>query len=265
MTRLCTCSKSCKCKKRPCKNQCEVLNNCKTMPWYPQKLGTSLFYFVGVVAYYFPGVSITKPDGTDRFRSDVFRARDIWNFPFVPVGAVQLTLQEANVISLQQSDVHCSEQFLNTRARQLMQIRRVTDSTCFFKDLITVWYVPFDTFADGMAVGCAWSNIGSQGSEQHHIFVTENANNSSNLSLLAHELGHILFGTVPKQDNSDPTGPDITTLIQKKDGTTTVITPLHSLNEDNVMYPTPGNRTVVERSQLEKMVLSRLVQVVFLR
>lgn len=271
------------------------LNYCKTMPWYPKKLkyfnlpkskcqcspsamngmdtvfkptqegyppeGASIFSSIGIMAYYFPGVSTTKPDGTDRFQSDVSRARQIWNFPIIPTRAVQLTQQQADVINLQQSDLTCSGGFLDRRARQLMASRRVTDSTRFYKDLITVWYVPFNTFERSSTVGCAWSNVGDPGSEYQHIIVTENANNSSNLSLLAHELGHIFFGTVPGQDNSDPTGPDLTTLIQNENGTTTTITPSHSLAEDNVMYPTPRNNTVVERSQRKKMASSRLVPI----
>lgn len=55
-----------------------------------------------VVAYFFPGASKTKPDGSDRFRTDMMRVRETWKIPFVELNPIELTQQEANEINLQQ-------------------------------------------------------------------------------------------------------------------------------------------------------------------
>ncbi|MDQ1913720.1 hypothetical protein RAC89_25290 [Paenibacillus sp. GD4] len=89
--------------------------------------------------------------------------------------------------------------------------------------------------------------------------MTEDSNKPENQSCLAHEIGHILFGTVPGQNNHDPTGPETPTLIQNDDGTTTTILPRHSLKPDNVMWSPSGNNTVIEPSQREKALKSRIL------
>lgn len=223
-------------------------------------------YFVGVIAYFFPGAAKTKPDGSDRFRTDMKKAREIWNIPLVEMNPIDLTPQEANDINLQQADVDCSP-FLNdagenNKAREKMAIRRGRDyaNLDLFGNWITVWYVPFATFSDGTAVGCAYPQVGNP--VFHYIVMSENSNNSNNQSAFAHEVGHILFGTVSGQNDSDPTGPETTVLIPNDDGTTITITPSHSLKEDNVMYPNAGNKTGIESSQREKAAKSRILTVI---
>lgn len=221
------------------------------------------FCFGGVIAYFFPGAAKTRPDGSDRFRADMMKAREIWNIHLVEMNPIDLTQQEANDINLQQADVDCDSPFLNNagennKAREKMALRRDRD----FRDLdlfgnwISVWYVPFAKFSNGTAIGCAYPKVGNP--VFHYIVISEDANNSNNENTLAHEIGHILFGTVPGQNNSDPTGPETTVLIKNDDGTTLTITPSHSLKEGNVMYP-KGNGTGIESSQREKAAKSRIL------
>lgn len=224
-------------------------------------------YYCGVIAYFFPGASKTKPDGSDRFRTDMMKVREIWTRPlhFLEMNPIHLTEKEANVINLQQADVDCDSPFLaypsgdNNKARADMARKRDRDFTNLHLsgNLISVWYVPFATFSNGHTVGCAYSNIGNP--VYHYIIMAEDSNNSSNQSALAHEIGHILFGTVPNQNDSDPTGPATDVLITKSDGTTLTITPAHSLKENNVMYPIAGNNTGIEPSQHEKAAKSRIL------
>ncbi len=220
--------------------------------------------FGGVIAYFFHGAAKTKPDGSDRFRTDMIKAREIWKLPLVEMNPIELTQQEANVINLQQEDVDCSSPFLNdegpnNHVREEMAKKRYWDyvNLDLFGNWISVWYVPFSTFSDGTTIGCAYPNTGNP--VFHYIVMSENSNNSNNQSALAHEIGHILFGTVSGQDNSDPTGPSTTIFIQNDDGTTFTIEQKHSLKTDNVMYPIAGNNTGIESSQREKAAKSRIL------
>ncbi|PGR28512.1 hypothetical protein COC52_08155 [Priestia megaterium] len=222
-------------------------------------------YFCGVVPYFFPGAAKTKPDGSDRFRTDMMRAREIWKIPFVEMNPIYLTPEEANDINLQQADVDCDSPFLNeipaknNKARANMARRRYRDyvNLDLFENWISVWYVPFPTFANGKTVGCAYAKVGNP--VFHYIVLAEHSNNSNNQSDLAHEIGHILFDTGTDENDSDPTGPETTVTIKKDDGTTLTITPEHSLKEDNVMYPVAGNRTGIEPIQRFKAKNSRLL------
>ncbi|ETT30284.1 hypothetical protein C161_27553 [Paenibacillus sp. FSL R5-192] len=221
-------------------------------------------YFGGVIAYFFPGAAKTKPDGSDRFRTDMMKARDIWDIPLVGVSSIDLTHQEANDINLQQNDLDCDSSFLNdegpnNQAREKMAIRRHRDyvDLDLFGNWISVWYVPFATFSNGTTIGCAWPQVGNP--VYHYIIMAEDSNTSDNHSALAHEIGHILFGTVSGQNNSDPTGPSTTVLIPNDDGSTFKITPSHSLKKDNVMYPNAGNNTGIEITQREKAAKSRIL------
>lgn len=225
-----------------------------------------VYNFCGVIAYFFPGAATTKPDGRDRFSTDMIEAREIWNLRFVEMNTIHLTQQEANEINLQQADVDCDSDFLNddgpnNKAREEMAKRRYRDyvNLDLMGNWISVWYVPFATFSNGTSVGCAWPQVGNP--VFHYIILSEDSNNPNNQSSLAHEIGHILFGTVSGENNSDPTGPETTVTIENDDGTTFTITPSHSLKEDNVMYPTAGNRTFIESSQHEKAAKSRILTV----
>lgn len=194
----------------------------------------------------------------------MIEAREIWNLPLVEMNPIHLTQQEANDINLLLVDVDCDTTFLNddgpnNPAREAMAIRRYRDrvNLDLSGNWITVWYVPFATFSNGTSVGCAWPQVGNP--VFHYIIMSEDSNKLNNRSALAHEIGHIFLGTVSGQDNSDPTGPETTVSIQNADGTTITITPSHSLKENNVMYPIPGNRTGIESSQREKAAKSRIL------
>lgn len=222
-----------------------------------------VYFFAGVIAYFFPGATKTKPDGSDRFKTDMMNARKIWGrgIRLVGISSIDLSQQEATDINLQQSDLDCDKPFFppdGNRPHEKMAMRRHRDYVDYdlFGNWISVWYVPFATFSDGNTVGCASSQVGNP--VYHYIVLAEDSNTSDNQSVLAHEIGHILFGTVPGQDKSDPTGPSTTVLIQTDDGTFT-ITPNHSLKEDNVMYPNAGNNSRIESSQREKAEKSRIL------
>lgn len=211
--------------------------------------GAGFASFIGIVVYILGNPILDRPGPlgwggmVNRVQDDIQVAREIWGIPFV---RTRIELVNPSEIGLTQNDLICSRALEDKPAFQRMLTKRHNDG--FNPDWITVWYVPFQRMEN--AAGCAPGNRsvqfpnGSKSVEYQHIIMTNSLATNTNRSALAHELGHILFQTVPGANGKDPSS-------NFNDD--------HSPLENNVMWPIAGNRRGVTDSQIQHALKSRLL------
>lgn len=222
------------------------------------------------MAYYLPGATTTK-NGMDRFRADLALARSVWwGFPVIGVrDAVRLTNMDLG------TNFQLPNQLSNLdrphAAFKTLQRIRIGQQPGFNygPKVVTVFYAPFSTETQIVAVGAAFANSlapdtnSPLGRHDQIIFLS----NEANFSSFPHELGHILFGTtyrkvngmvVPDNNSCDPSSPKCSsdhspTIIFSSDGV-----PIDNTN--NVMNSPSGEGTSVLPIQFEKAVTSFLFE-----
>jgi hypothetical protein len=195
--------------------------------------------FVGLVIYILSGATRTVP-GTSKNRvvEDIKRAHEIWGFSILPVKVIEIKDTDYGISRVKLS---CDEAFINTDTFQAMNLRRMKDG--FPAEWITVWYVPNHIFSNRNTIACACANLLTDSSQFQHIIMSGRTAAPENRSTLAHELGHIFFGTVPGENNSDPTARNNP----------------HSPIRNNFMSTPAGDKTAIDIRQIEKACRSRLV------
>lgn len=203
---------------------------------------------IEVVGIYTAGASIFKASGQDRFSFDVDRARALWN---ININILNITNgsgtdTEGVIVDPFFPSLTCDNNFRNDSAVRAF-LRNITIDGGAPTNRIHVIYVGETAFANGNTAGCAWTGIPVGNRNYNVILMTNGGNNGANDSLFAHELGHILYGTVPNSTNADPT-----TILDNRGARA------HSYRLTNVMQPTPGNRTELLSDQIAKAQRSNL-------
>jgi len=212
--------------------------------------GAGFASFIGIVIYIVGNSNLDRPGpsgwgGTiNRVFDDIQVAREIWGLPFA---RMRIQSVDPSEIGLIERDWTCGNDEIDTNPIfQRMLRKRHNDG--FDPDWITVWYMPFESMTN--AIGCAPSNRrvrfpdSTLSVEYQHIIITNAAASRVNRSVLAHELGHILFATVPGANGNDPTSN---------------FTNAHSPMDNNVMWWIAGDRRGVTDSQIQHALKSRLL------
>ncbi|HDR7242630.1 TPA: hypothetical protein QCW90_003321 [Bacillus mobilis] len=193
--------------------------------------GTSLYGGISLLVYFLPGANKTDADGNNRLQMHLQRARSIWPFPILLESSPIDTNTDFGFPNNLDAIDYTSSSLRSAQERRSSELvlGRTVPST-----VITVWY---GVFSESDLAGLAISNnpgnrLGTTKVYQH-IFIA----NETSMSTLAHEIGHILFGTVLGEKNTDPTSND---------------TSPHSPLPDNFMNPPSSNKTGITPSQVEK-------------
>lgn len=203
-------------------------------------------------AFYLIGAEIRRPNlqsGMDRFTADVERARALWNIDMRihEIGNGSGTDTGGAAVDPEFPPLSCTDNSLQNSSQFINFLDHYMQAGVAPENRIFVLYVGNETFPNGTTAACAYSNVLVRGRRYNVIIMTNGCNNSANDSIFAHEIGHILFGTVPNQTNVDPT-----TILDSRGPNP------HSYRSGNVMFPAPGNNTELLSTQLEKAKKSRL-------
>ncbi|KYG33432.1 hypothetical protein [Priestia endophytica] len=192
----------------------------------------STVYGIRLLAFYLKGATRTQ-DNKDRFLADLIQAKDVWNFPMFSVTPETYSVGSDFGLPNCLDDVDISGEYMTDLMifrethRRLHPVERGVKT-------ITIWYAPFTESLGADVLGRAFESVGGY----PFIFMSNAANNGFNNSLLAHEIGHILYfkqsGNIDASDPTDPNGS------------------IHSPQPDNVMFSTPDNNVNLEQSQINK-------------
>lgn len=244
----------------------------------PTDTNGGLFSIILVVAFFLPGAETTKKDGRDRLEADLEAARKAWQFPIAQIApGIHLTNEDLGPnfnLPAQLGDV----QIDSPAMLQLRRIRRdfMLKNNHISTKVVTIWYAPFPQNNSTGAIARSWANVkepdytgpSDKANYYQHIIVSNNANNGNNESTISHELGHIFFGTASEKvdgklvyinpNGCDPTAPQCRANTPEKSypedrhsPTTLIIAGKPTPNDNNIMNPAAGNKTVLLSSQLE--------------
>ncbi|WP_336769625.1 hypothetical protein [Bacillus bombysepticus] len=205
-----------------------------------------------VEATYLYGAEMTR-GGIDRAKADIELARELWGIDIQlgeindfatitpdPTGSAGAVFY----VGVDKEDLVCGKEFRNKENIKKILREYITSGGMTPRHRIHILYMGHDSFINGNTIGCAWTDYDIEGGKYQVIALTNRANNEFNVSTCAHELGHIFFGTVPQESNTDPTA------VSEPSS--------HSPRADNVMNSVAGTNRVITTEQRAKAMKSRI-------
>ncbi|MDA1581925.1 hypothetical protein [Bacillus cereus group sp. TH228LC] len=264
------------CCNHPCRcNDNVVINDGEGFPIPSEAIPTDtnggLFSIVIVIGFYLPGAETTKKDGRDRLDADLAIAREIWPFPIAQISpGIHLTNEDLG------PNFNFPPQLGSVTANspEMIKLQRIRRDFKMYNQLlstkiVTVWYAPFPETTTG-TIGLSWFNLKdpddpdiNHAKRYQHIIVCNAANDGLNESTIAHELGHIFWGTAVEKINGNlvqinPNGCDPTASQCRKDTpedrhspTIVTLNNIPTPNQNNVMNPLAKNKKGLWSSQIE--------------